>query len=120
MRFSFARKDLICKYSGCKGTIQRGDICVRTFYSNKSGFRSIFCYHLECFLKGFEERFNKSCLYWMQQQVPPKKLGRPPIPCSDRPKRRRLLSLMIYHKHLGNTSRVEEIQKEIEVLERRE
>lgn len=113
MRFFYAKKkDFPCKR--CKSNILRGEIFVRASYQNReSSMWYGFNYHPECYLKEFDRRFKQSWVYWKEKLIPPKKLGRPLVPTSDRPKRRRLLSLLNYHRKEGNLSRVQEIQNEL-------
>lgn len=115
MKFFYAKKDHICLH--CRTVIKKGEPFVRLGVSNREGTEQIgLLFHIECFLKWYEANFIKRFLAWKAQTTPPKKLGRPMIPCPDRLKRRRLLSLQIYHRKAGNKGRVQELQREIDIL----
>lgn len=103
----------------CKKLVEKGSLGVRITYpmSNRIWEKdkpASIVFHSDCYLEQLKLYLN----YWAEKHPPKprRKIGRPTIPCSDRPRRRRLLSLLIHHRKLGHTARVEELQKEIEEL----
>lgn len=116
MKFFFAKREHICLH--CRAEIRKGEAFVRLEINNRQGTGQVgLLFHIECFPKWNEASFIRRFLAWRESQILPRKLGRPRIPCLDRHKRRKLLSLMIYHRKAGNEGRVQELQREIDELE---
>jgi hypothetical protein len=122
MRIFYAKHELKCDHKGCQALILRNDLAVKTIFvrkhpdTNRTTYK-LYCYHLACYREFIVERFDVQFAYWKAQLIPRKKMGRPRIVCTDRKKRRQLLSLRIYHSKLGNTERASEIDVEIKALE---
>ena len=116
MRFFFAKKDHICLH--CRTEIKRGEPFTRLGISSRNGTGQVgLLFHIECFPVWNEANFVRRFLTWRDNQIPPKKRGRPLVPTTDRKKRRQLLSLLTYHKKAGNIDRVREIENKIKELE---
>ena len=115
LKFFYAKHEHTCH--SCKSIISRGEIFVRIQFNSRQRTSMSLLFHAECYSDWNVSVFNKKFLYWKEQQIPPKKIGRPLVPTSDRPKRRRLLSLLIYHRKAGNEERVLEIRKQIYEVE---
>jgi hypothetical protein len=104
-------------------------MAVKTFAKNQvTGKIFISVYHagsnneangsLDCFSQHFIDKYTKSVLYWKQQLIPRKKIGRPLVGTIDRNKRRKLLSLRRYHeKKEGHEEQVMIINEQIKNLE---
>ncbi len=114
MKFFYARKTLKCR--GCRSIINRGEVCIRTSHKNKqTGVTYGFIYHYECYLEDYVEKVRKSALYWLQQQLPPKKRGRPRKYSSPK-EADRLRALIYYHEKAGNIKRIAEVMNELNKL----
>ena len=115
MRFFHAKKSNTCWH--CRSEIMVKEIMTRLTFRTTGGFTKGLLFHPECYLKWNEINFTKQYLRWRQNNAPPPKRGPPRIPTTDRPKRRRLLSLMAYHRRKGNETRVKEVNAQIKELE---
>lgn len=115
MNFFLAKQEHTC--FGCKGDIQRGDEVARIPIKSRQGGNIGLLFHIDCFRKWNDEKFVERLLNWRLSVTPRPKLGRKRIPTTDRKRRRQLLSLLAYHKKLGHTAMVKEIQWWIKELE---
>ena len=119
MKLYYAKtSDKICRH--CKGSIHREEVYVveQLGVYGEAGAKSFFIIlHYDCYIpwktRILQEKFSKFTLSHRKSS----RMGRKPLPCLDRPRRRKLLSLRAYHAGVGNTNRVEEINREIASLE---
>ncbi len=118
MKFFYARKTLMCR--GCHTSIDRGEVCIRTFHKNRqTGVPYAFIYHYECYVQDFIERIRKSAFYWIRQQHPPKRRGRPKK-YLDIKESNKLRALIHYHRKAGNEDRVNQLLSLLKGLEVKE
>ncbi len=116
LKLFYAKKEHVC--FRCRATIMVRDIFVRLMIKGRQNGSIVgLIFHPECFMKWNEETFVKRFLAWKLAQNPPPKRGRKLVPTTDRPKRRRLLSLRSYHQRKGNETRVREVNLQIKELE---
>ena len=90
----------------CNQAIVKGIPTIRT-YSRLGKFYRRRHYHKECLYYSLDE--------WFRSNEPVAKKGNKKSIYSK--KRRAILSLLIYHRKLGHSCRVEELQREIALLE---
>ncbi len=115
MRFFFSKGHGYCHH--CKSEMQPRDLITRLTFRTTGNFTKGLLFHPECYLKWNEMTFTRKLMNWKQSQTPPPKRGRKLVRTSDRPQRRRLLSLRSYHRHLGHQDRVDQINQRIKELE---
>ncbi len=115
MRFFHAKTSNTCWH--CHTEIMIKEVMTRLTFRTTGSFTKGLIFHPECYLKWNEINFTKQYLRWRQNNAPPPKRGRKLVLTTDRPKRRRLLSLRAYHQRKGHEPRVKEINILIKELE---
>jgi len=115
MRFFLVKKDPIpCKL--CHTFVEKGKLCARTFNKNSmTGLGYSQYYHPECYQKHWNQQFEQAWIFWEQQALP--LTGGRPRKHKDPARANSLKTLLGYHRKLGHTARIEELQEEIGELE---
>jgi hypothetical protein len=112
-----AKRKHVCGH--CGNDIERGEIfCVQFVPREGNPKPWAAMYHFACWIPHMEKMLQKKYDNFAGKDIcrPPMK-GRPRIPTTDRPLRRKLLSLRAFHAKRGNVARVEEINRQIKALE---
>lgn len=109
MKLYYAKHEQNCR--GCPMKIQRGELCVRTFYSTQ-GAKFIRPYHFECYKSYWNNKFDRDCLQYMKQLKPVKALGRP-RKYKDGKEIHKIKTLITYHKKQGHGEKVLELEKKL-------
>lgn len=112
-----AKRKHMCGH--CGNYIERGEVfCVQFVPREGNPKPWAAMYHYTCWIPHMEKMLQKKYDNFAGKDIyrPPMK-GRPRIPTTDRPLRRKLLSLRAYHKKLGHDKEVEKINLQIKALE---